>query len=60
MWISTSFYASISKNYGECKMQLMNSEFSNIQNEWFDSYANVNRPKDAKISLTHSSINVKH
>jgi hypothetical protein len=60
MLVSTSFYASISKNYGECKMGLMNSGFNNIQSEWFDSYANVNMLKDAKRSLTHSSINVKH
>jgi hypothetical protein len=36
------------KNYGEYKMKLMNSEFNNIQNEWFNSCANINRSKDAK------------
>jgi hypothetical protein len=29
-------------------MQLMNSEFNNIQNEWFNSCAIVNSSKDAK------------
>jgi hypothetical protein len=48
MWIFTSFYASISKNCGECKIQLMSSGFNNIQNEWFDSYANVNSSKGAE------------
>jgi hypothetical protein len=41
-------------------MQLMNSACNNIQSEWFNSYANVISSKDAKYSLTHSSINVKH
>jgi hypothetical protein len=29
-------------------MQLMNSGFNNILNEWFNSCANVNSSKDAK------------
>jgi hypothetical protein len=29
-------------------MQLMNSEFNNIQSEWFNSYANVNSSKNEK------------
>jgi hypothetical protein len=39
---TSQIFTSISKNYGECKMQLMNNEFNNIQSEWFNSYANVN------------------
>jgi hypothetical protein len=38
----------------------MNNWFNNIQNEWFNSCANVNSSKDAKKSLTHSSIYMKH
>ncbi len=29
----SNFYTSISKNCGECKMQLINSGFNNIHNE---------------------------
>jgi hypothetical protein len=42
------------------KCKLMNNGFNNIQNEWFNSYANVKIQKMWKNSLTHSSINVKH
>jgi hypothetical protein len=48
MWDFPNFYTSISKICGECKMQLMNSEFNNIQSEWFNSYANVNSSKNEK------------
>jgi hypothetical protein len=48
MWHFPNFYISISKNCGECKMQLMNSVFKNIQNEWFKSCANVNSSLDVK------------
>jgi len=46
--ILQSFYTSILKNYGECKMQFMSSGFNNIQNEWFNSYANVSNSWNAK------------
>jgi len=29
-------------------MQLINSEFNNIQSEWFNSCANINESKDVK------------
>ncbi len=56
----SNFYTSISKNYGECKMQFMNNEFNNIQSEWFNSYVNVNNSRNVKKSLTQSDINVRH
>jgi hypothetical protein len=43
-----NFYTSISKKYVEGKMQLMSSGFNNIQNEWFNSCANVNSSRYAK------------
>jgi hypothetical protein len=48
MWDFPNFYTSISKNCVKCKMQLMNSGFNDIQNEWFNSCVNVNSSKDAK------------
>jgi hypothetical protein len=48
MWNFPNFYTSISKNCVECKIQFMSSEFNNIQNEWFNSCANVNSSRDAK------------
>jgi hypothetical protein len=36
------------KKLSECKMQLMSRRFNNIQNEWFNSCANVNGSRDAK------------
>jgi hypothetical protein len=47
MWDLPSFYSSISKNCDECKIQLMNNGFNNIQSEWFNSCANVNNSKYA-------------
>ncbi len=43
-----SFHPSISKNCDECKIQIMNNGFNNIQSEWFNSYANVDNSKDVK------------
>ncbi len=48
MWDFPSFYTSISKNYGECKMQFISNGFNNIQSEWFNSCADVNNLKNAK------------
>ncbi len=48
------------KNYDDCKMQFMNNGFNNIQSEWFNLCTNVNSWKEAKKSLTYSSINVRH
>jgi len=48
MWNFQKLYTSISKNCAECKMQLMNTKFNNIQSEWFNSCVNVNDSKDAK------------
>jgi len=48
MWDFPSFYTSFSKNCVECKIKFMNSGFNKIQNEWFNSCANVNSSKDAK------------
>jgi predicted transcriptional regulator len=45
----SNFYTSISKNCGECEMQLINSGFNNIHNEWQNSYANINSSKRMKI-----------
>jgi len=45
MWDFTTFYISISKNYGECKMQLMNNGFNNMENEWMNECANFNNSK---------------
>jgi len=49
MWDFPNFYTSISTNCGECQMQFMSSGFNNIQNEWFNSCANVNSSKDANF-----------
>jgi hypothetical protein len=42
MWDFPKSCTPISKNYGECKMQLTSNGFNNIQSEWFNSCANVN------------------
>jgi hypothetical protein len=42
------FLSSISKNCNECKMELMDSGFNNIQSEWFNLDANVNSSRDVK------------
>jgi len=61
MWNFQKLYTSISKNCGECEMQLVNTKFNNIQSEWFNSCVNVNHSKDAKKKkLTHSNINVRY
>jgi hypothetical protein len=61
MWDFPNFYTSIFKKISECKMQLMNNGFNNIQNEWFNSWVNVNSLRDMrKNSLTYSSVNMKH
>ncbi len=48
MWDLRSFYPFILKNCDECKIQIMNNGFNNIQSEWFNSCANVNISKYAK------------
>jgi hypothetical protein len=48
MWDFPNFYTSISKNYGECKMQFMNSGFNNIQNDWFNSCNDVDNSRNVK------------
>jgi hypothetical protein len=44
-----NFYAFISKNCGECKMQLINIGFNNIHNEWQNSCPNTNSWKEIII-----------
>jgi hypothetical protein len=53
MWFFPKFYTSISKNYNECKMQLMSSGFNNIEGEWFNSHATVNNSRYEK-KITNS------
>jgi hypothetical protein len=48
MWNTTSFYTSIFKNCGECKMQLDSNGFNMIQNEWFNSCVNVDSSKNVR------------
>jgi hypothetical protein len=48
MWNFPNFYTSIKKNCGECKTQLMNRGFNNIQSEGFNSCENVNDSRNAK------------
>jgi hypothetical protein len=48
MWDFSNFYTSISKNCSDYKMEILSSGLNNIQNEWFNSYANINSSRNEK------------
>jgi hypothetical protein len=57
---SQIFIHPFKKNCGECKMQLMNSGFNNIQSEGFNSCENVNSSRNAKKIINLFKYNMKH
>jgi hypothetical protein len=60
MWDLPSFYTYISKNYGECKMQLMSNGFNTFKMNDSIHMQMLIVQEMWKNSLTYSNINVKH